>query len=337
MNPQLFAFALERARTSDWEHFEELSSRFLVSEFPELRTMASPSGDGGRDSELFSPTGIPSVAVQYSVSQDWRTKIRKTIKRLKENFPSVRVLVYATNKKIGANGDELKSEILKNGLMLDIRDFSWFSERMNLDDNKYSAARAFSQFVATPLLEEQKVIEQNRPSLTTIESKAALTYLAMQWEDENSDKGLSKVVYEALVLSALRNTNSDRRLTRRAVHEAITGYLTCSDEAEVAKQVDAALRRLTKKKIRHWQVDDEFCLTHEELVRLQDRLVETENQECEFIDEVERLVLIELEGDSGLDAKLQDYRDRVVRVLDRFLLKTGEVFAASVASGRLLL
>lgn len=297
--------------------------------------MASPSGDGGRDSELFSPTGILSVAVQYSVSQEWRTKIRKTIKRLKEEFPSVRVLVYATNKKIGANGDELKIEILRNGLMLDIRDFSWFSERMNLDDNKYSAARAFSHFVATPLLEDQKVIEQNRPSLTTIESKAALTYLAMQWEDENSEKGLSKVVYEALVLSALRNTSSDRRLTRRAIHAAIAGYLTSSDEAEVAKQVDAALRRLTKKKIRHWQADDEFCLTHEELVRLQDRLVETENQECEFIDEVERLVSIELNGDSGLDAKLQDYRDRVVRVLDRFLLKTGEVFAASVASGEI--
>lgn len=333
MNQQLFAFALEHARPSDWEHFEELSSRFLVSEFPELRTMASPSGDGGRDSELFSPTGTPSVTVQYSVSQEWRTKIRKTIKRIQEEFPSAKVLVYVTNKKIGANGDEIKSESIKTGLMLDIRDFSWFSERMNLHENRYSAAKAFSQFVAIPLLEGQKVIEQNRPSLTTIESKAALTYLAMQWEDESSDKGLSKVVYDALVLSALRNTKSDKKLARRTVHETIAGYLTSADEAEVSKQVDAALRRLTKKKIRHWQADDEYCLNHEELVRLQDRLVATENQESEFIDEVERLVFIELDGDSGLDAKLQDYRDRVVRVLDRFLLKTGEVFAASVASG----
>ncbi|TCO79692.1 hypothetical protein EV699_1171 [Plasticicumulans lactativorans] len=333
MNSQLFVFALEHARSSDWEHFEELSSRFLASEFPELRTMANPTGDGGRDSELFSPAGFPSVVAQYSVSKDWGQKIRKTIKRLKEEFPTVQVLVYTTNRKIGASGDKIKSESIKQGLSLDIRDLSWFSERIDLDDNKYSAAKAFSQVVAIPLLDGQKIIEQNRPSLTTIESKAALIYLAMQWEDENTDKGLSKIVYEALVLSALRNTNSDRRMVRRAVHEAITGYLTSSAEDEVSTQVDAALRRLTKKKVRHWQAHDEFCLAHEEIVRLQDRLVLTENQETDFIDEVERLVSIELGSDPNFAAKLRDYRNRVVRVLDSFLLKTGEVFAASVAAG----
>ncbi|WP_200383203.1 hypothetical protein [Thiococcus pfennigii] len=206
---------------------------------------------------------------------------------------------------------------------------------MHLDDIKYSAAKIFADFVAIPLLEGQKVIEQNRPSLTAIESKAALTYLAMQWEDENSGKGLSKVVYEALVLSALRNTKSDARLTRLAVHENISGYLSSADETEVSKQVDAALKRLTKRKIRHWKEIDEFCLTFEELTRLQDRLVATENQESDFISEVERLVSIELDGDPKIDAKLQDYRDRIVRVLDSFLLKTGEVFAASVASGEI--
>lgn len=155
----------------------------------------------------------------------------------------------------------------------------------------------------------------------------------MQWEDENTDKGLSKIVYEALVLSALRNTSSDKKMSRRAVHETIAGYLTSSAEAEVSIQVDAALRRLTKKKVRHWQAEDEFCLTHEEIVRLQELLVRTENQETDFIDEVERLVSFELDGGPNSAEKLRDYRNRVVRVLDSFLLKTGEVFAASVASG----
>ncbi|WP_207144148.1 hypothetical protein, partial [Thiococcus pfennigii] len=119
MNTQLFAFALEQARPSHWEPFEELGSRFLVSEFPELRTMASPSGDGGRDSELFSPTGNPVVAIQYSVSTDWRTKIRSTIKRITGQFPTVRVLLYVTSKKIGASGDQMKAETLQKGIILD--------------------------------------------------------------------------------------------------------------------------------------------------------------------------------------------------------------------------
>ncbi|HHJ17569.1 MAG TPA: hypothetical protein ENJ80_12805 [Gammaproteobacteria bacterium] len=334
MNPQLFTFALDNARSSDWEHFEELSSRFLASEFAELRTMASPSGDGGRDSELFSPEGITSVAIQYSVAKDWKSKIARTLKSIKDNFPSVRVLIYVTNKKIGADGDAIKGTCMKGGVSLDIRDFSWFSERLNLDDNKYTAATAFSQVIAMPLLEGQKIIEKARPSLTTIESKAALTYLAMQWEDEKTDKGLSKVVYEALVLAALRNTGLDRRLPRSDIHKTIFSYLTSTTENEVAAQVDAALRRLTKNKIRHWQANDEFCLTHDEVVRLRDLLVTTENEESEFLREVDQLLAREMSDQSGAsESALENCRDRVVRVLDDFLLKTGEAFAASVASG----
>lgn len=336
MNPQLFTFALTKARSSDWEHFEELASRFLVSEFPELRTMANPSGDGGRDSELFSPGGTSTVALQYSVAKDWKSKINRTLTRIEETLPDVRVLIYLTNQKIGASGDSLKRDYYTKGVILDIRDFSWLSERMQTDDNRYAAASAFVDVIARPILEGQKVIEKNRPALTNLESKAALTYLAMQWEDEKTEKGLSKVVYEALILSALRNTGQEHRMSRSEIHQAICGYLASSKEAEVLAQVDLALRRLTKKKIRHWQGEDGFCLTNDEVVRLQGRLVETELEESDFLKQVERLVEAELQPlPDDNEIVLQDYRDRVVRVLDSFLLKTGEAFAASVASGEI--
>lgn len=41
--------ALERLQPSDWNRFERLSSAFLASEFDDIRTVASPSGDDGRD------------------------------------------------------------------------------------------------------------------------------------------------------------------------------------------------------------------------------------------------------------------------------------------------
>ena len=47
MNINLFKLALDRLEPSDWEHFENLASAFLVPEFENLRTMASPAGDGG--------------------------------------------------------------------------------------------------------------------------------------------------------------------------------------------------------------------------------------------------------------------------------------------------
>jgi len=98
MTPSLFRFALERLQPSDWAHFERLSSAFLTAEFENLRTMASTAGDGGRDSELFCPEGKPSIAAQYSVSKDWRTKIQRTAKRLNERFPDVRILLYLSNQ-----------------------------------------------------------------------------------------------------------------------------------------------------------------------------------------------------------------------------------------------
>ena len=76
MNINLFKLALERMEHSDWAYFEQVCSAFLVPDFPNLRTMAQPSGDGGRDSEIFSPEGKPSIAAQYSVAADWRAKIR---------------------------------------------------------------------------------------------------------------------------------------------------------------------------------------------------------------------------------------------------------------------
>ena len=105
-----FAFALERLRPSDWEHFENLASEFLASEWPKIRTVASPSGDGGRDAELFSPEGDPSVVLQYSVAEDWKDKIKDTANKVAKNFPSCNLLVFVSPRVIGARADELKKE-----------------------------------------------------------------------------------------------------------------------------------------------------------------------------------------------------------------------------------
>lgn len=114
MNISLFRLALDRLEPSDWAVFESLCTRFLIAEFCNLRTMAHPAGDGGRDSELFSPECKPFVAAQYSVTADWKSKIRHTLKRLREEHPSVRILVYMSNQQIGGQADDLRQEALRD-------------------------------------------------------------------------------------------------------------------------------------------------------------------------------------------------------------------------------
>jgi hypothetical protein len=101
VSTQRFELALSQLRLSDWEHFERVASAFLASEWDDIRSMAAPEGDGGRDSELFSPNGVANVVIQYSIQVDWAAKIRRTLARLKTTFPKARILVFLSNQKLG--------------------------------------------------------------------------------------------------------------------------------------------------------------------------------------------------------------------------------------------
>src|SRR5687767_14800024 len=109
-NPRL-ELALDLIKPADWRTFEILAAEFLVVEFPLLRTTASASGDGGRDGELFVVDGEPTVGFQYSVTVDWEAKIKSTVARLGDTFPSITRLVYVTNKEIGAKADDLVANL----------------------------------------------------------------------------------------------------------------------------------------------------------------------------------------------------------------------------------
>ena len=122
INPDRLGQALDGLEPGDWSRFEKLCNAFFASEFGRLfRSTASPSGDGGRDAELFSPTGRSNVVLQFSIQADWRSKLRATLKRLKEVKRSAAVLIFASNQEIGALADSIKAEV-RGKPLIDIRD-----------------------------------------------------------------------------------------------------------------------------------------------------------------------------------------------------------------------
>lgn len=336
MNISLFKMALERLEPSDWAHFEQLCSAFLVPEFPNLRTMAHPSGDGGRDSELFSPQGKPFIAAQYSVTEDWKSKIRQTAKRLLSTFPTVRILLYMSNRQIGGQADELKRELLDQGISLDSRDRNWFIERASTNEVRENAALELIDRIASPYLAGEGIINKQTSPLTSGEARAALVYLGLQLQDDITDRGLTKLSFDALVRAALRHTHSEKRMTRSEIHSAIRSAISSEDQKALIHHIDAALVRLTKRYIRHWKKVDEFCLTHDEHQRILTRLAEMGNQEVDFYETVSshcRDCLCEIdESDQG---DLEDLKIRVPRVIEKLLLRGGEVFVTAVLSDTL--
>lgn len=197
MKPQRFELALERLQPAQWKRFEEFASEFLSSEFPNLRTMASPSGDRGRDAELFSPHDDPSVLLQYSVAVNCEAKIKKTVKRIKSEFPDANVLIYVTSQTIGADADDLKKKLRKDeNLFLDVRDRNWFIERLHSSQQRELAAEKLARDIVDPYLMSREVLSRKATALTSLESQAAFLYLGLQWEDDTREKGLTKLCFE---------------------------------------------------------------------------------------------------------------------------------------------
>lgn len=336
MHSDRFRLALRELKPSDWERFEQLASVFLAADFSALRTLAAPSGDSGRDGVIFAPTGDSHVAIQYSVAEDWRKKIRSTVKRLEDLDADIRILIYVTNQRIGADADALKSELLvQKGLVVDVRDSSWFLERGEADDARAGAAEKLAAVIVDPFLATEGVKRAGQ-ALTNGESRAGLLYLTLQWEDDSREKGLTKLSYEALVKAALRDTTSERRLPRAAVQGAVALMIPTQSREVVNQHVDSALARMTKRLIRHWPKEDEFCLTFEEHQRLQERLASLRLAGDDF-DTVVIETLSEQADALGYDrSEICAALGATARELvEKVLLARGELFAQAVVTGDL--
>lgn len=340
---QRFAFALRELGSGNWERFEQLASTFLAADFDDIRTTASPSGDRGRDAELYSTTD-PTTLLQYSVRVDWKAKIRETILRIRAEFPNASVLVYVTNQVIGSEADDLKAELRRDHrIHLDVRDQSWFLERMHKDRQREVAAASLAEEVVTPIAERDGLIERRPSPLTSPEQRAALVHLELQWANESQDKGLSRTAFEALVRSVLRDTDSGRRMSRDDVRKGVRALLPSHDPDAVNRHVDRALNKLSAraggdKVIKHWQKEDEYCLSHEERVRLDEHLIEADRHEQALKSELDELIT-DFAGNHGdgkqlNQARRDDLSERCRRVLDAFLLGRGEAFVAAVRSGQ---
>ena len=187
MKTERFRLALRELKPSDWERFECLASAYLASEFPSLRSLATYSGDAGRDATLFSPNG-DTIVLQYSISADWRRKIRDTVQRLISAMAGiVHVLIYVTNRRIGSDADTLKRELFRtHGIHLDIRDENWFTDRVNSDPSRQEAAEELARVVVDPFLASAGLVRSKAPALSGTEARTGLLFLSLQWEDANS-------------------------------------------------------------------------------------------------------------------------------------------------------
>jgi hypothetical protein len=237
-------FALKHLSSSGWSAFEQLASAYAAVDFPNLRTIAGV-GEAGRDAVLYDSTS-KSVVLQYSIVEDWKAKIRKTVRRLEEAGHACTTLIYFTNRKIGVAGDELKSELLKQGISLDVRDRTYFLDRIHSSRGQTYAAEEFAAAVVDPLLPLDDIVK-NSP-IANKQLRAGLLYLELQASDRGRGRNIARMSFDALVLAALQDTEPERRMARDEILEAVKRALPGRETKELEAGVDGALLRLRRKK-----------------------------------------------------------------------------------------
>ena len=329
MHKERLQLALERLPPHQWKRFEEFASGFLSSQYLNLRTVASSSGDKGRDAELFSPDGQVKVVLQYSVTEKWASKIRSTAKTLSKTLPETRVLIYVTNQSVLSGADKLKRELLEDySLALDIHDIHWFLDRLNGDEHREAAAENLAKLVVDPFLTSKGVLEHSAPTLSTTEYQAALTFLQLQWQDDIHAKGLTRLSFDALVRAVLRTSHSESRVSRTVIHDRIHKMLPNHDLTRVSNLVDSALGRLTKRYIRHWTKNDEFCLTSTEAERVRERLAEIEVANTALDSEI--ISTLQYYGCGSVETELLCTLTRAA--INHYLVQRGEAFAGAITN-----
>jgi len=336
MNTKRFETALMLLKPAEWEKFERLASQFLAADFPSLVTVANPSGDDGRDAELYSPEDDASVLLQYSIAEDWRDKILRTAKRLEKTRPDARVLIYVTNQQIGAGADELKRKLRESERFhLDVRDRNWFLERQRASVRHEAAAEELPCDIIDPLLAGTASEASRAAALSGSDLQSAFMYLELQLRDDQRDRGLTKLSFDALVRSALRATDSAHRMSRNDVREAVRRVLPSHPKDAIDVHVDRALNSLPKEIVRHWKKEDSFCLSQDERERVSERLAELVQRKATLQSEIRFQLKDRLGSDYviGTD-ELTDLAERTRRVLEKLLLSRGEAFVAALRDGR---
>jgi len=332
------ALALERLGPGDWLDFERFAAEFLAPQYPSLRTTASFSGDLGRDGQLYAAGEEPSTVVQYSVAKDWNAKILATIRRLKNTTPNMRTLIYATNQLIGAKADDLVRNVRRDDqITLDIRDRNWFVERELTHAQREVAAAELATKYVDPLLVERGVRSFAAPALDDSQARVALVHLALESEDEASNKGWTKSCFDALVMSSLHDTSDAHRLTRAEVVTHVASLLPSGESQQVSEQIESTLRRLSRRggPVKHRMSDDSFSLAFDEQQELRGRLASFALQEETLKDQLVSAVRLTTPRLTLSEEEWQTIAHDLLYGLEAILLRRGEAFARSVTTGQM--
>lgn len=226
--------------------------------------------DGGADAFLSSISEGSETGTFYqaSVEADHRSKIRRTVKRLREFGREPKTLIYLTSrviKLIDRQEKELGDEL---GITVRIRDAKYLESHVNDDVSTRAAFR-------THLEPQLAFLNQLAPPGVLVPqpegtSTAVYVFLSQELDRHEGKDGLVNALTDGMILWALESTNPDENLlmTRSQIEATIAAELPAA--LKVIKgalptrlnHLSTVLRRGARP-VRAYKKQGKYCLAHE--------------------------------------------------------------------------
>lgn len=279
-------------------------------------------GDGGADglSEGIFESGKPSAFYQVSIRKDHRTKIRQTVKRLKEFGRIPKVLIYLSSQNI-SHIDNEESELTEElGVVIRIRDAKYIISHIN---DSIATIAAYNNHLShyTNYL-SQIGASKTIPKSVHAEDPSVYVFLQQEVDNRLGNSNLLETITDTLILWSLNETDPEKGifLKKTEIFEKIVQAIPWSKQF-IKAHFDRRLESLVLKggadgrQVTWYRKEDKYCLPFETR-----QIIQSEN----LNDESLRInVLKEFEKDL-IDNSLCD-ADQAIKIAE-LAIKTIELF-----------
>ena len=282
INHKIVEIALDRVPGGDFERFVGVFYS-AIGGIDLIPTGGTHDGgaDAYQDTDVWQGRERPNAFYQASTQEDYRQKIRHTIRRLREVGRNPSSLVYVTSRVVEMPDRDEELLAAELDVNIKIRSRNWIVANINHSPRTVGAFETYLR----PHLEFMR--EAGGASLITklFQSRAVCVFLGQEVERRRNKSPLLESVVDTLILWALDKTDPDAGIlmTRGEIIDKVEATFPASRQF-LRGLIDARIKMLASKgnptgrEIRWYPKEKKACLPYE--MRL---IIQQENVDDEYL------------------------------------------------------
>lgn len=275
IHPDLVKIALDRSKGWQFESFaNDFYSAVIGGRFVPLGGMHDGGADAFHGDYVREELGRANSFFQASVETDYRSKIRRTIKRLKGFGRDPRELTYLTSRTVKYVDAEERALSIELDVTVRIRDAAYAISHVN-DGIGTRASYRHHLESSTHFLKSVGASSLVAPS-SHVSSPAVYVFLEQELARRKGDMSLVDAVTDSLILWALEGTDPDAQLfmSRQDVLERISREIPATRqvvEPRLGNRIEllASKNHPDGRQVRWHKSDDVFVLPYETRKRIE--------------------------------------------------------------------